>query len=214
MVLTALYWLEQPVGLLDVKTISQEDNTADYSATGKHDIQIISKLIMILKEKQKKSKRKKSPKQENVNPIYMWMVQPKEETGLKESEFWFRYIQSLTNCKSGRFTLTRSSQKTFSLDRDNLRRSSSLFTESSSVGNISRTSSMSTSTSFLSRTDSVCTRTSSLSEGDDPAPTNGGGRNGSGDGRGVAGGGRGSFLYNFFKQGQGKNQGQGGGMGN
>ena len=37
-----------------------------------------------LEEKEKKSKRKKSPKQEAVNPIYMWMVQPKEETGLKE----------------------------------------------------------------------------------------------------------------------------------
>ena len=35
---------------------------------------------------EKKSKRKKASKQENVNPIYMWMVQPKEETGLKEGE--------------------------------------------------------------------------------------------------------------------------------
>ena len=42
-------------------------------------------LTTILGEKEeKKSKRKKSPKQEAVNPIYMWMVQPKEETGLKE----------------------------------------------------------------------------------------------------------------------------------
>ena len=35
---------------------------------------------------EKKGKRKKASKQENVNPIYMWMVQPKEETGLKEGE--------------------------------------------------------------------------------------------------------------------------------
>ena len=41
-------------------------------------------LTTPLGEKEKKSKRKKSPKQEAVNPIYMWMVQPKEETGLKE----------------------------------------------------------------------------------------------------------------------------------
>merc|ERR1712192_89732 len=129
-------------------------------------------------EKEKKDKRKKSPKQENVNPIYMWMVPPKEETGLKE----------------GRFTLARSSQKTFTLDGEK-RRSSSLYTESSG-GNLSRASSMSTSTSFLSRTDSVCTRTSSLSDGDhDQAPAQG-------DGQAATGGGRSSFLHNFLKQGK------------
>merc|ERR1719154_1092376 len=107
-------------------------------------------LTTALKETEQKYKRKKVSKHQNVNPIYMWMVQPREETGLKK----------------GRFTLARSSQKTFTLDRENLRRSSSLWTESSSLGNLSRTSSMCTSTSFLSRTDSVSTRTDSLCEGE------------------------------------------------
>ena len=159
-------------------------------------------LTTPLGEKEKKSKRKKSPKQENVNPIYMWMVQPKEETGLKEGNQ--SAIVNIYDSRNnlGRFTLARSSQKTFTLDRENLRRSSSLYTESSG-GNLSRASSMSTSTSFLSRTDSVCTRTSSLSDGDyDQALTQGGGRKGSGDGQAATGGGRSSFLYNFLKQGK------------
>ena len=51
-------------------------------------------LIQTFKEKEKKSKRKKSPKPpENVNPIYMWMVQPKEETGLKEGEFGSDFVK-------------------------------------------------------------------------------------------------------------------------
>ena len=34
--------------------------------------------------KKKEKKKKSAPKQDSVNPIYMWMVQPKEETGLRE----------------------------------------------------------------------------------------------------------------------------------
>merc|ERR1719483_1461515 len=135
---------------------------------------------------EKKSKRKKSPNPQNANPIYMWMVQPKEETGLKE----------------GRFTLARSSQKTFTLDPNNRRRSSSLYTESSSApsSNLSRTSSMSTSNSFLSRTSSICTRTSIMSEGEhDLAQTHGVERpRSSSVVQGIPVGGRGSFLYNFL----------------
>ena len=79
-----------------------------------------------------------------VNPVYYWLVQPGKETGLKE----------------GRFSLSRSSQKTFPFDREKVRRSSSLTTESSS--NLSRASSISLSTnlSTLSRTDSEVSRDS------------------------------------------------------
>ena len=91
----------------------------------------------------------KKPPEENrekksVNPVYWWLVQPGKETGLKE----------------GRFSLSRSSQKTFPFDRENVRRSSSLTTETSS--NLSRASSisMSTNLSTLSRTDSEVSRDS------------------------------------------------------
>ena len=82
-----------------------------------------------------------------VNPVYWWLVQPQKETGLKE----------------GRFSLSRNSQKKFPFDRENLRRSSSLNTESS--GNLSRASSISMSTiiSNLSRTDSEVSRDSQAS---------------------------------------------------
>ena len=87
-----------------------------------------------------------------VNPVYWWLVQPAKETGLKE----------------GRFSLSRSSQKTFPFRRENERRSSSLTTETSS--NLSRASSisMSTNLSTLSRTDSEVSgdsRTSSFLHG-------------------------------------------------
>ena len=43
-------------------------------------------LTTPLKEQGTKERKKKPSKQDNVNPIYMWMVQPKEETGLKEGK--------------------------------------------------------------------------------------------------------------------------------
>ena len=70
-------------------------------------------------------------KKDNVNPIYWWIVQPQEETGLKE----------------GRFSLARASRKVFPYDKE--RRSSSLYTDSSS-GDLSRTSSISMSTIMTS----------------------------------------------------------------
>jgi len=95
----------------------------------------------LLKGKKKNSSETGSS--ETANPIYMWMVQPKEETGLKE----------------GRFTLTRSSQRTFSVSGQSgrsTRRSSSLSSANSS--GLSRSSSLA-----LSRTDSVTTQVSRIS---------------------------------------------------
>jgi len=87
-----------------------------------------------------------------VHPVYMWMVQPKEETRLKE----------------GKISLTRSSQKILNLRRENLQKSSysSLHTESSS-DNLSRASSITSIISYLSRSDSVTTRVSNTSNSSD-----------------------------------------------
>jgi len=93
--------------------------------------------------KGKKGKPEEPTSSETANPIYMWMVQPKEETGLKE----------------GRFTLTRSSQRTFSVSDQSgrsTRRSSSLSSVHSS--GLSRSSSLA-----LSRTDSITTQASRIS---------------------------------------------------
>jgi len=94
-----------------------------------------------------------NPKKDVVNPIYWWLVQPQEDTGLKE----------------GRFSLARSSKKTFPYDQKKIRRSSSLYTDSSD--NLSRNSSISMSTIIsslsmdLSRTgSSVSTSTSVISD--------------------------------------------------
>ena len=74
-----------------------------------------------------KSEVEESRSKDSVNPIYWWIVQPQEETGLRE----------------GRFSLARSSRRTFPYDKE--RRSSSLYTDSSG-GELSRTSSISMST--------------------------------------------------------------------
>lgn len=93
--------------------------------------------------------------QRAVAPVYWWLVQPQKETGLKE----------------GRFSLSRNSQKTFHFDRENVRRSSSLNTESS--GNLSRASSISMSTimSSLSRTDSEVSSRDSQPSGEEVGPS-------------------------------------------
>ena len=87
--------------------------------------------LLKIKRKKRRKNSDESRKQDNVNPIYWWIVQPQEETGLKE----------------GRFSLARSSRKVFPYDKD--RRSSSLYTDSSG-GDLSRTSSISMSTIMTS----------------------------------------------------------------
>ena len=44
--------------------------------------QILRKTSLL--QKGKKGKAEEPASSETANPIYMWMVQPKEETGLKE----------------------------------------------------------------------------------------------------------------------------------
>ena len=118
--------------------------------SAKRTILLTTPLTPLLNKK-KNSDRKSSAaeceesrEKKAVAPVYWWLVQPQKETGLKE----------------GRFSLSRNSQKTFPFDREKLRRSSSLNTESS--GNLSRGSSISMSTimSSLSRTDSEVSRDS------------------------------------------------------
>ena len=101
--------------------------------SAKRTILLTTPTSPLLKIKRKKRRRNsdESRKQDNVNPIYWWIVQPQEETGLKE----------------GRFSLARSSRKVFPYDKD--RRSSSLYTDSSG-GDLSRTSSISMSTIMTS----------------------------------------------------------------
>ena len=89
------------------------------------------------------------------NPVFISVTQ--EDTGLKE----------------GRFSLARSSQRTFPYDQKRIRRSSSLYTDSSE--NLSRNSSISMSTLIsslsvdLSRTaSSVSTSTSIISDDNVP----------------------------------------------
>ena len=84
-------------------------------------------------QRRKNSDVEDGGRKNDVNPIYWWIVQPQEETGLKE----------------GRFSLARSSQRKFPYDQQKVRRSSSLYTDSSG-GNLSRTSSISMSTLFSS----------------------------------------------------------------
>ena len=137
-----------------------------------------------------KCRRKNSDADErktDVNPVYWWIVQPGEETGLKE----------------GRFSLARSSQKVFPHDPEKTRRSSSLYTESS--GDLSRHSSISMTTLLsslhLTRQDSsvsastclssssVSTRTTSFSENNTDASSSSSGFKKE----------RTSFLHGFLK---------------
>lgn len=87
-------------------------------------------------QKGRQGKSDGPPSSETANPIYMWMVQPKQETGLKEGDAntWvmiFHHVPLIlefVHCP-GRFTLTRSSQRTFSVSDQSgrsTRRSSSL----------------------------------------------------------------------------------------
>ena len=101
--------------------------------SAKRTILLTTPASPILKIKRKKTRKHsgESLKKDKVNPIYWWIVQPQEETGLKE----------------GRFSLARSSRKTFPYDKE--RRSSSLYTDSSG-GDLSRTSSISMSTIMTS----------------------------------------------------------------
>ena len=101
--------------------------------SAKRTILLTTPASPLLKIKRKKTRKHSDDglKKDNVNPIYWWIVQPQEETGLKE----------------GRFSLARSSQRTFPYDKE--RRSSSLYTDSSG-GDLSRTSSISMSTIMTS----------------------------------------------------------------
>jgi len=130
-----------------------------------------------------------NPRKDKVNPIYWWLVQPQEDTGLKE----------------GRFSLARSSQRTFPYDQKKIRRSSSLYTDSSE--NLSRNSSISMSTLIsslsvdLSRTaSSVSTSASVIS--DDNVPNYGACSNSKRDSEQSGDSSRNkrtSFLYGFLK---------------
>ena len=75
--------------------------------------------MMIVNVFQEKEKERRS-KSKNANPIYSWMVQPLEETGIK----------------SGQFNLARSSQR-LNFDRENLKRSSNSFSVDSGVSSLS-----------------------------------------------------------------------------
>lgn len=101
--------------------------------SAKRTILLTTPASPLLRIKRKKTRKNSgdSLKKDKVNPIYWWIVQPQEETGLKE----------------GRFSLARGSRKIFPYDKE--RRSSSLYTDSSS-GDLSRTSSISMSTIMTS----------------------------------------------------------------
>ena len=99
--------------------------------SAKRTILLTTPASPLLRIKRKKKNSDENLKKDNVNPIYWWIVQPQEETGLRE----------------GRFSLARGSRKIFPYDKE--RRSSSLYTDSSS-GDLSRTSSISMSTIMTS----------------------------------------------------------------